>query len=163
MKKETGIDILAEIVEMRIIPGLKKTSGPSEVLHLLGQFLLENMNSLKIRKEPDWQKLSVLSDEEREIIEAIRADYTQAFDREKTVIEIMTRQCGLVEVVRIGILCEIIRKLTDYPLCALTVLDRSQFSLVTPEESFQYRSMTELPRVKMDLPRKKPIITAKKG
>lgn len=60
-------------------------------------------------------KLSELSDNEKEVVKTINADYKYVFDRENAVIKTMTKRAGhgLADLAIIGSLCKIIQKLTD--------------------------------------------------
>jgi hypothetical protein len=46
LSKQSGIEILSNIVDMGIIPEIKKTSTPNQVLAALKQFLIKNNKTL---------------------------------------------------------------------------------------------------------------------
>lgn len=112
MTQDAGIDILAEIADMGIIPGIERTSKPNEVMQFLKRYLEENLEQLKALKMTDNPRISALDNMEKEIVEAIWAKYSQAFDRERAVVDIITRDHGLFKLAEIGLLCEVIKKLT---------------------------------------------------
>lgn len=113
MTKESGINMLSDIVDMGIIPGLNKSSRPNEILAALRQFLVEKRDLLERGEVLSPLKNPVLSQKEEEIINIITTEHKFIWEKENNVINAMAEQAGhcLKYMYVISKLCVIIEKL----------------------------------------------------